>query len=109
MSGAINNGRRAARQVDFDLDTASGVDRFIAISHHAQQKVCATVLQSSLIEQMLERPDLDRSLIKQMLGKIMATSYAAAEAVSELQRLVQDHPASAAFAAAPQPASMRLV
>lgn len=82
---------RSEAEMNFDLETASGLDRLIAVSHHAQQKVCATILQSSLIEHLLDRPDLDRAAVRSMLGRIMAISYSAAEAVTEMQHLVLEH------------------
>lgn len=82
-------GRRT--EMNFDLETAHGLDRLIAVSHHAQQKVCATILQSSVIEQMLDRKDLDREVVRKMLTRIMAVSYSAAEAMSELQKLALEH------------------
>lgn len=77
-------------EFDFDLTTSSGVDRFFAITHHAQQKVCATILHSSLIDQLIDRPEIDRDAVKTLLGNIMSVSYAAAGALHELQGLVRD-------------------
>ncbi|GAO56373.1 hypothetical protein F1640_01625 [Novosphingobium sp. NBM11] len=77
--------------LNFDLETANGMDRLIAVSHHVQQKVCATVLQSSLIEQLLDRPELDVASVRHLLKRIMDVSYTASSAVSELQELVLEH------------------
>lgn len=91
MSQTIVQMAGAEPGMNFNIATARGIDRLIAVSHHAQQKVCATVLQSSLIEHLLERPELDVAMVRELLTRIMAVSYSAAEAVSELQELVIEH------------------
>jgi hypothetical protein len=82
--------------LNLDPETASGVDRLIAISHHAQQKFCATILHLSLVERLLDAPEPDRAAIRRVLSRLATVNHAAADAVSELQMLVQAHPAGRA-------------
>ena len=49
------------------------------------------MLQSSLIEQLLDRPELDVASVRRLLKRIMDVSYTASSAVSELQELVLEH------------------
>lgn len=77
--------------MNFDVATASGIERIVAVSHHAQQKVCATVLQTSLVKQLVASPDFDRDAVMSILQRITAISYSAADAVAEMQQLVLEH------------------
>jgi hypothetical protein len=74
-----------------DAGDHAGVARIIGISHEAQQKICAAILDAGRIEKMLDQPELDRAAMRAALKRIASASYAASQAVSRAQHLALEH------------------
>lgn len=74
----------AARE---DSAVATSAEQTIAIAHDARQKLCAAVIEASLIVRLLPSDSADREIVQRLVARITALSKMTDSKLAEIQSI----------------------